>query len=226
VLAVGDAQFQKKCLGKMEEVGKEGRTVLFVSHNMAAVRQLCNTGMLLNSGAMVLNGSIADCMDRYARNDDAESATICSHIAKLDPSIEIDWVTINGNVSDEIVLSNNLRVLEVEFKGNLLKPLRMDIELRILDIYDTPLALFSPGHKRGYGEQFSAGEFCIKRKMLLPEGINGGNYRIVLSLAEPNVEVFVTIPYGIKLIADGAVTESGRTIEYLGAGWLFIPELD
>ena len=41
VLAVGDAQFQKKCLGKMEEVGQEGRTVLFVSHNMAAIRALC-----------------------------------------------------------------------------------------------------------------------------------------------------------------------------------------
>jgi len=45
VLAVGDAQFQKKCLGKMEDVGKEGRTVLFVSHNMGAVNQLCNVGL-------------------------------------------------------------------------------------------------------------------------------------------------------------------------------------
>ncbi|MDD5598414.1 MAG: ABC transporter ATP-binding protein, partial [Victivallaceae bacterium] len=47
VLAVGDAQFQKKCLGKMEDVSKEGRTVLFVSHNMAAIRQLCNKGIVL-----------------------------------------------------------------------------------------------------------------------------------------------------------------------------------
>ena len=44
VLAVGDAQFQKKCLGKMEEVGKEGRTVLFVSHNMTALKSLCSKG--------------------------------------------------------------------------------------------------------------------------------------------------------------------------------------
>lgn len=52
VLAVGDAQFQKKCLGKLEEVGREGRTVLFVSHNMAAVNNLCNNAMLLNSGRL------------------------------------------------------------------------------------------------------------------------------------------------------------------------------
>ncbi len=50
VLAVGDAQFQKKCLGKMEEVGKEGRTVLFVSHNMSAVSALCNKGLVLLDG--------------------------------------------------------------------------------------------------------------------------------------------------------------------------------
>ena len=50
VLAVGDAAFQKKCLGKMGDVSKEGRTVLFVSHNMAAITQLCSKGMLIESG--------------------------------------------------------------------------------------------------------------------------------------------------------------------------------
>lgn len=50
VLAVGDVQFQKKCLGKMENVGKDGRTVLFVSHNMAAINRLCNKGILLGNG--------------------------------------------------------------------------------------------------------------------------------------------------------------------------------
>ena len=49
VLAVGDAEFQKKCLGKMKQVGQEGRTVLFVSHNMAAIRQLCNSGLYLRA---------------------------------------------------------------------------------------------------------------------------------------------------------------------------------
>ncbi len=67
VLAVGDAEFQKKCLGKMEDVGKrEGRTVLFVSHNMSAVHALCKKGILLDSGEVVLNGSVAECVSTYA----------------------------------------------------------------------------------------------------------------------------------------------------------------
>lgn len=68
VLAVGDAQFQKKCLGKMEEVGKEGRTVLFVSHTMSVVESLCNRGILLQSGQVHLNDSAQTAISQYLEN--------------------------------------------------------------------------------------------------------------------------------------------------------------
>jgi lipopolysaccharide transport system ATP-binding protein len=65
VLAVGDAQFQKKCLGKMEEVGKEGRTVLFVSHNMSAILNLCSRTILLHSGGIIGEGTTEDIVRKY-----------------------------------------------------------------------------------------------------------------------------------------------------------------
>ena len=65
VLAVGDAQFQQKCLGKMEDVGSQGRTVIFVSHNMAAIRRLCKTGILLRGGAVAKSGAAHDVCDAY-----------------------------------------------------------------------------------------------------------------------------------------------------------------
>jgi lipopolysaccharide transport system ATP-binding protein len=69
VLAVGDAEFQKKCLGKMGEVSKgEGRTVLFVSHNLTAVQQLCESGMVLNEGGLNFNGAIDDAIRSYLNN--------------------------------------------------------------------------------------------------------------------------------------------------------------
>src|SRR5450759_3606935 len=58
VLAVGDVMFQKKCLGKMEDVARAGRTVLFVSHNMAAVRTLCNRGIVLHEGRVAETGNV------------------------------------------------------------------------------------------------------------------------------------------------------------------------
>ncbi len=65
VLAVGDAQFQKKCLGKMEDVGKEGRTVLFVSHQMAAVESLCTRGILLESGKLSVDATSTQAVGVY-----------------------------------------------------------------------------------------------------------------------------------------------------------------
>ena len=65
VLAVGDAEFQKKCLGKMQDVAGGGRTVLFVSHQMAAMQNLCNSGILLAGGKVKANGAIQDIVCRY-----------------------------------------------------------------------------------------------------------------------------------------------------------------
>ena len=65
VLAVGDAEFQKKCLGKMEDVSKEGRTVIFVSHNMGAISGLCNRSILLGEGRIEADGNSNEVIDRY-----------------------------------------------------------------------------------------------------------------------------------------------------------------
>ena len=67
VLAVGDAAFQKKCLGKMGEVAKEGRTVIFVSHQLGAVRTLCNKGIYINQGKIHARGSIINVLDEYQK---------------------------------------------------------------------------------------------------------------------------------------------------------------
>jgi lipopolysaccharide transport system ATP-binding protein len=68
VLAVGDAAFQRKCLGKMGDVAHEGRTVLFVSHNMAAVKQLCQTGIWIHNGSVQQTGSVDDVAHAYGRS--------------------------------------------------------------------------------------------------------------------------------------------------------------
>lgn len=70
VLAVGDAAFQKKCLGKMKDVAGQGRTVLFVSHSMPAVQSLCSKGVLMQAGEMIYSGSIAKTIERYNVQDD------------------------------------------------------------------------------------------------------------------------------------------------------------
>ena len=77
VLAVGDAEFQKKCLGKMNDVSKgEGRTVLFVSHNMAAVRSLCEKGIVLENGLIKYNGNTELALDFYNSQSDSAASEV------------------------------------------------------------------------------------------------------------------------------------------------------
>jgi lipopolysaccharide transport system ATP-binding protein len=70
VLSVGDMQFQRKCMGKMQDVSKnEGRTILFVSHNMEAIQKLCTKGILLNHGQAIANGDIAAIVKKYLQSN-------------------------------------------------------------------------------------------------------------------------------------------------------------
>lgn len=69
VLVVGDADFQKKCLGKMDDVAQAGRTILFVSHNMAAVQRLCGRAVLLDRGTVAAAGPIGEVVGRYLAGD-------------------------------------------------------------------------------------------------------------------------------------------------------------
>lgn len=84
VLAVGDAQFQKKCLGKMEEVGKEGRTVLFVSHNIAAIQALCTSCITLHEGAIIKSGLPAECIESYMGTSNIFNSDTCNKYFSLD----------------------------------------------------------------------------------------------------------------------------------------------
>ena len=80
VLAVGDAEFQKKAIGKMQDVSRgEGRTVLFVSHNMGAVRNLCKSGYVLQNGMIVMRGTADDAIDYYLQ-DEQEDISFCKTI--------------------------------------------------------------------------------------------------------------------------------------------------
>ncbi|MCB0253746.1 MAG: ABC transporter ATP-binding protein [Anaerolineae bacterium] len=95
VLAVGDAAFQKKCLGKMGEIASKGRTVLFVSHGMGSIRQLCSEAALLDHGRIIHKGEVDSAIDRYLRgistidrNDPQVSSKYLQAIEFLDSSMQ------------------------------------------------------------------------------------------------------------------------------------------
>jgi len=105
VLAVGDAEFQKKCLGKMEDVAKEGRTVIFVSHDLGAITKLCSKGILMKSGLIHLNGNIQHTITKYL--DSNKSSVYIPKVLnkKKDyffKKIQIDSESTNFLISDTV----------------------------------------------------------------------------------------------------------------------------
>jgi len=107
VLAVGDIAFQKKCLGKMDEVTRQGRTVLFVSHNLAAVQQLCNRGILLHEGRVVRQGSMVQVVQEYIGSIEAHGREVvitpADHLTGLN-GIQVVSVTILDGVGDAFMV--------------------------------------------------------------------------------------------------------------------------
>jgi lipopolysaccharide transport system ATP-binding protein len=100
VLAVGDAEFQRRCLRKMEEVGAEGRTVVFVSHDMAAVNRLCTRALLLDHGTVVADGGAAEVVHRYLRGGAQHGAAVR------------EWPTLAAAPGDDVAKLRAVRVLD------------------------------------------------------------------------------------------------------------------
>lgn len=115
VLAVGDAQFQRKCLGKMREVGDQGRTVLFVSHNIKTVEQLCTSAMLLEDGTVKDSGrDIGEVLKKYLGTDEGVSGIS-------------QWQRRDGRYDSEWFVPTHMAITDAE-GGLLQSPFRNDSE--------------------------------------------------------------------------------------------------
>ena len=108
VLAVGDAEFQKRCLGKMKNMSESGRTVVFVSHDLAAIHQLAKRGICIDGGTIVSEGPISDVISHYLATDNSTASAVFESSEKtLDPSALVSLVSAdvrnsNGAISDTI----------------------------------------------------------------------------------------------------------------------------
>ncbi|MEQ1761682.1 MAG: polysaccharide ABC transporter ATP-binding protein [Pyrinomonadaceae bacterium] len=99
VLAVGDAAFQSKCLGKMGDVARQGRTILFVSHNMSAILELCDRSVLIEKGQLAYDGPAAQCVEEYFNHNSQNLEE--THIHE-DVPLRINSIAINNGISTTV----------------------------------------------------------------------------------------------------------------------------
>ena len=159
VLAVGDAEFQKKAIGKMQDVSRgEGRTVLFVSHNMGAVKSLCTTGIVLKNGQLDYCGTVKDAVNYYiGTNYQKSSELFYSNLANApgNDKIKIRSMSVKPNYGNTITIDSNIDV-KIRF-FNYLENAMIDVTFELLTTDDIVVfhrwLNFSPLKDSKRGEQ-------------------------------------------------------------------------
>lgn len=145
VLAVGDAEFQKKCLGKMGDISKgEGRTVLFVSHNMAAIQNLCTKGLLIENGNLAFQGEINTAISNYLQGSAFSNKLIDIRGRKGNGLIKFEEVKIYGGHSLETVVSGGVLNIALKLQNpHGIKSERIRLDVRIEDDFGQRLSWVS-----------------------------------------------------------------------------------
>lgn len=228
VLAVGDVNFQKKCIGKMGTIAKDGKTILFVSHNMAAVEKLCNRGILLNGGKVIYYGSQIDTITQYLKSLSGKTASLIERKDRIGSGeikvIDIEIKDINGNILDNIKSGQDIDIyLHYETKTSYPRN-KVLAGLHIKTYSDIPVFL---QHNRLTKDEFNnlpnKGAFvCRINKLPLPQS----SYRLGFSIMEDyglNNEYLDSIGNAIEInVIEGDYFGSGE-IPPLTHGCCLVP---
>ncbi|MGM9702021.1 MAG: ABC transporter ATP-binding protein [Prevotella sp.] len=227
VLAVGDAEFQKKAIGKMHDVANgEGRTVLFVSHNMAAVKSLCKTGVVMKNGGIEYIGDIESSVAHYLQiGNHSSEDKIIDRIKWKKPSIAINKVVINGTEKAESTILSNQKTLEIEISGHTEEPMTTDVMLVFNNKDGMPLATFAPGHYYGNLMKLPAGDFHIRKTIELPKILTRGYLHVDLLMHHPMVEYQLKAPECAVLETQGFQSGFGSAMNQNDNGLIGFDEI-
>jgi lipopolysaccharide transport system ATP-binding protein len=187
VLAVGDAEFQKKCLGKMSDVAGEGRTVLFVSHNMAAVQNLCTRSILLNSGSVILDSTTTIVINSYiGMHQQQKAEVILDSNNPLEPSIEKIVLSNLDSIATTFV-TNQSFCFEVTCSLGEITPNRATLGFAVNDALGK--TIFA-GHSNQYGLQVEGKKVRFKGVIThLP--LTPGTYSLSIYLSDGRTDYAV-----------------------------------
>ena len=177
VLAVGDASFQRKCLGKIGEVARIGRTVLFVSHNMTAVKSLCTRAVLLEEGQLRLMGDVGAVVSDYIQDSfDAGSEHLWEDPASApgNEHIRLEHVRVRPPDSESVLTVDSGAVVEVGFFNTRDK---INLSVTVYVVNNEGILLFATGHLLSCNEDSQVGTYRLVG-IIPPHLLNAGRYSL------------------------------------------------
>lgn len=200
VLAVGDAEFQKKAIGKMQDVAQgEGRTVLFVSHNMPAVQTLCTHGVILKDGMVAFNGSVHEAIKLYLDDSNGDNNAVETHVRVLNKAMNISQITVNEKTVSRIIFDYGANELYLRIQGTVEIPFNISVEAMLFDENETLIGMYSPTHVYGHTHNLKKGKFSIEETICFPENLCNGDYYLNVRLSQMNIEHVAEISKLVKI---------------------------
>jgi lipopolysaccharide transport system ATP-binding protein len=223
VLAVGDAEFQKKAIGKMQDVSRgEGRTVLFVSHNMGSIRALCKHGVLLEYGQVKYSGGINDVVNYYLKDNDYQPNKIMADVKILNRDISIESFRINGSEENLVKVDYERNTIEIEIVGRSQSNQVVELEAQLYDEGHILLASYCPCHKIGRATRVDEGAFTLNESFQLPKNLARGVFYLNIQLTHPNVAYHLTLKQPVRVVSEGVLSASGSRLDYRKSGMLIL----
>lgn len=200
VLAVGDAEFQKKCIEKMDYLSHGGKTVLLVSHNLPTIETLANQVVVLDKGRIVGIGATKKILSAYNGTNNANTSKIIDHVGANNNHLKIDEILVNNKSTDQVTLESSNPVLSIKIKYQTKKALRISLESLLKDEKYYHLAIYSPGQTvSNQVYKVNPGKHTLEAQIILPPKLHSGTYYLDLSLSDPKVESYVHITNAIKI---------------------------
>ena len=227
VLAVGDAEFQKKAIGKMQDVSSgEGRTVLFVSHNMTAVKTLCTRGIVLENGMLTFDGGIGEAVDLYLKNHNESGGKRIADCIKSKKSwLRISKIELNGSENRCSTIASGQKILNLVIEGETDESINTDIKLILKSPDCVPMATFAEGHTLGRIEKINKGYFRIERNIKLPKFMSAGHYIVDLYMHHPMVEYQLQAPDCAEIYSEGYYENFGSRLKLKYEGFAGLESL-
>ena len=203
VLAVGDAEFQKKAIGKMQDVSKgQGRTVLFVSQ-------------------VDFIGNIPDTLNHYLNNNDTiQHGRIVDNIKWVKDTLHIDAITINGTEKSTSTIRNGQTSLVVTLEGHADEDMSYDIMMTLKSKEGIPFATYAIGHYMGEIQHLKKGYFSIHRTIELPKILSKGIIKVDLYIHHPMVEYMMKAPDCCSIESEGFQQGFGRALSQEPNGFM------
>jgi lipopolysaccharide transport system ATP-binding protein len=174
----------------------------------------------MDCGRIIFDGTVDNAIDQYLKEPRKNGGKILDHITQKVSFIEIKEISFNGSENDITTITQNQRYIDISVSGRTDITIFADIAFRISTIDNVPVATFDNGHFRGESEKIEPGDFTIERRIQLPRYLFCGEYKVGITLHQPDITSYFWAPDCVLMYIEGSSSMHGKVLNSKQSGFM------